>query len=86
MINEMNFKYSRDAGIYIHIPFCVRKCSYCDFFSVTDLALKPQFLKALIAEMELVSVEGLCFDTLYIGGGTPSVYGKNDIRRIVRYS
>jgi oxygen-independent coproporphyrinogen-3 oxidase len=43
----------------------------------------PRFLKALIAEMELVSAEGLCFDTLYIGGGTPSVYGYNDIGQIV---
>jgi oxygen-independent coproporphyrinogen-3 oxidase len=79
----MNLPYSQNAGLYIHIPFCVRKCPYCDFYSVTDLALKPIFLKALIAEMELVSVEGLCFDTLYIGGGTPSVYGHHDIGRIV---
>jgi oxygen-independent coproporphyrinogen-3 oxidase len=61
----------------------MRKCPYCDFYSETDLALKPIFLKALIAEMELVSNEGLCFDTLYIGGGTPSVYGYHDIGRIV---
>ena len=74
---------SNNAGLYIHIPFCERKCPYCDFYSVIDLALKPRFLKALIAEMELVSAEGLCFDTLYIGGGTPSVYGYNDIGQIV---
>jgi oxygen-independent coproporphyrinogen-3 oxidase len=79
----MNPTSSKNAGLYIHIPFCVRKCLYCDFFSVTDLALKPRFLKALIAEMELVSAQGLCFDTLYIGGGTPSVYGYHDIGRIV---
>ena len=40
-------------------------------------------MKALIAEMELVSADGLCFDTLYIGGGTPSVYGYNDIGQIL---
>jgi len=74
---------SKNAGLYIHIPFCVRKCPYCDFYSVTDLALKPMFLKALIAEMQLVSAKGLCFDTLYMGGGTPSVYGYHDIGRIV---
>jgi oxygen-independent coproporphyrinogen-3 oxidase len=79
----MNLPNSQNAGIYIHIPFCVRKCPYCDFYSVTDLALKPMFLKALIAEIELVSAQGLCFDTLYIGGGTPSVYGHHDIGRIV---
>jgi len=79
----MNPMSSKNAGLYIHIPFCVRKCPYCDFYSVTDLALKPMFLKALIAEMQLVSAKGLCFDTLYMGGGTPSVYGYHDIGRIV---
>jgi oxygen-independent coproporphyrinogen-3 oxidase len=83
MLTHMKLPYSQNAGLYIHIPFCVRKCPYCDFYSVTDLALKPMFLKALIAEMELVSAEGLCFDTLYVGGGTPSVYGYHDIGRIV---
>ena len=79
----MNLTNSQNAGLYIHIPFCARKCPYCDFFSVTDLALKPIFLKALIDEMKLVSAQGLCFDTLYIGGGTPSVYDHHDIGRIV---
>jgi oxygen-independent coproporphyrinogen-3 oxidase len=83
MLTKMNLPYSQNAGVYIHIPFCVRKCPYCDFYSVTDSALQPRFLKALIAEMELVSAGGLCFDTLYIGGGTPSVYGYNDIGQIV---
>jgi oxygen-independent coproporphyrinogen-3 oxidase len=78
--------HSDNAGLYIHIPFCVRKCAYCDFYSVTDLALKPRFLNALLREMELVSAEGLHFDTLYIGGGTPSVYEDNDIGQIVAAS
>ncbi|MEJ2727782.1 MAG: radical SAM family heme chaperone HemW [Deltaproteobacteria bacterium] len=79
----MNLPYSQNAGLYVHIPFCLRKCPYCDFYSVTDLSLKPRFLKALMAEMGLISAEGLCFDTLYIGGGTPSVYGHHDIGKIV---
>jgi oxygen-independent coproporphyrinogen-3 oxidase len=83
MITKMNLPYNQNAGLYIHIPFCVRKCPYCDFYSVTDLALKPRFLKALAAEIELASAKGLCFDTLYIGGGTPSVYGYHDIGQIV---
>lgn len=81
---EMNLPTSQNAGIYIHIPFCVRKCPYCDFYSVTDLTLRTRFLNALLAEMEMVSAGGLCFDTLYIGGGTPSVYGHNEINQIVR--
>ena len=83
MLTNMNLPDSQNAGLYIHIPFCVRKCPYCDFYSVTDLALKPMFLKALITEMGLVSAERLRFDTLYIGGGTPSVYGCHDIGRII---
>jgi oxygen-independent coproporphyrinogen-3 oxidase len=82
----MNLPYSQNAGLYIHIPFCVRKCPYCDFYSVTDLALKPRFLKALIAEMRLVSHGGLGFDTLYIGGGTPSVYESDEIDHIVTHA
>ncbi len=79
----MNLPKSRNAGLYIHIPFCVKKCPYCDFYSMTDLSLRSRFLRALIAEMEMVSVEGRIFDTLYIGGGTPSVYESNDIGQIV---
>jgi oxygen-independent coproporphyrinogen-3 oxidase len=79
----MNLKDSQNAGLYIHIPFCVRKCPYCDFYSVTDLSLKPKFLSALVREMELVSAERFCFDTLYIGGGTPSIYKPDEIGQIV---
>jgi oxygen-independent coproporphyrinogen-3 oxidase len=67
----MTLPESQRAGLYIHIPFCVRKCPYCDFYSETDLSLMPRFIEALMAEMEMVSAQGLSFDTLYIGGGTP---------------
>ena len=80
---NMSLPTSQNAGLYVHIPFCVRKCPYCDFYSTTDLSLKSIFLKALFAEMELVSAEGLCFDTLYIGGGTPSVFEYDSITQIV---
>ncbi|MBW2489303.1 MAG: radical SAM family heme chaperone HemW [Deltaproteobacteria bacterium] len=79
----MNLMSDKAAGLYIHIPFCVRKCPYCDFYSVTDLALRPMFMKALIAEMQLVFAEGLSFDTLYIGGGTPSICRSAEIGQIV---
>jgi oxygen-independent coproporphyrinogen-3 oxidase len=80
----MNLIPNQTAGLYIHIPFCVRKCAYCDFYSITDLTLKSRFLKALSAEMQLVAAEGLLFDTLYIGGGTPSIYPSDDIRQIFK--
>ncbi|MBU1181606.1 MAG: hypothetical protein KKF00_05465, partial [Proteobacteria bacterium] len=69
------------AGIYIHIPFCVRKCHYCDFYSIADHSLVKEFVDALILEMEMYSEIGLLFDTLYIGGGTPSVLESAEIDR-----
>ncbi|MBU1398897.1 MAG: radical SAM family heme chaperone HemW [Proteobacteria bacterium] len=72
------------AGIYIHIPFCVRKCHYCDFYSITDHSLVKEFVDALILEMEMYSEIGLLFDTLYIGGGTPSVLESAEIDRIIK--
>jgi oxygen-independent coproporphyrinogen-3 oxidase len=71
------------GGIYVHIPFCARKCSYCDFYSVEDLGLKPAFLAALQAEIASAHAEGLVFDTIYIGGGTPSTLLPAEVGRII---
>ena len=60
--------------IYIHIPFCLRKCLYCDFYSVTDESLKDEYVKRLIDEIK--SYKGFASDTVYIGGGTPSALGE----------
>ncbi|MDL2124820.1 MAG: radical SAM family heme chaperone HemW [Deltaproteobacteria bacterium] len=71
------------AGIYIHIPFCIKKCPYCDFYSITDQSLKQPFIEALIREMQMVSRPSLVCDTLYFGGGTPSVFKAKNIERII---
>ncbi len=71
------------GGIYVHIPFCVKKCPYCDFYSITDLSGVPPFLEALRREIETVGVTDQVFDTLYIGGGTPSVLEAESIRQII---
>lgn len=66
----------REAGIYIHIPFCLRKCSYCDFYSETFYTEEflDRYVKALLKEIEKVEVkEDLEFISVYIGGGTPSL-------------
>jgi oxygen-independent coproporphyrinogen III oxidase len=63
------------AGIYIHIPFCEKKCIYCDFFSITDLDYAEPFLKALYKEIDLIA-DTINFpevNTVYFGGGTPSL-------------
>ncbi len=70
-------------GLYIHIPFCIRKCAYCGFYSVTDLTLIPDFLAALRREMSLNKDVHREFDTVYIGGGTPSVLAAADLERLI---
>jgi len=59
------------AGIYIHIPFCVQKCKYCDFASYpSQISKSYEYIESLISEME--SYKGITADTIYIGGGTPT--------------
>ncbi len=63
------------AGIYVHIPFCRKKCFYCDFYKTTAIADKQPFLQALKRETETQAayLEGETVETIYLGGGTPSV-------------
>ncbi|MCK4578299.1 MAG: radical SAM family heme chaperone HemW [Candidatus Marinimicrobia bacterium] len=64
------------SGQYIHIPFCIAKCSYCDFYSVTDRSdTFDRLVAALQVELELRAAAGFSglVDTVYIGGGTPSL-------------
>jgi oxygen-independent coproporphyrinogen III oxidase len=71
------------AGLYIHVPFCISKCPYCGFYSITDLSLVPDYLSALGREMALVKNRTKTFDTLYIGGGTPSVLSPKQIEKLL---
>ncbi len=63
------------AGIYIHIPFCKQRCTYCDFhFSTTFESYRERMIKAIVTEIELVAKEtSFELETLYFGGGTPSL-------------
>lgn len=62
------------AGLYIHIPFCAKRCLYCDFFSNTDMRYKEAYIRAIIEEMKQrqLYIEGEPIETIYFGGGTPS--------------
>ncbi|MGA2780505.1 MAG: radical SAM family heme chaperone HemW [Smithella sp.] len=64
---------SNQAGLYIHIPFCLSKCGYCSFYSIKSLNLIPEFIAALKKETEYYRNVFLSFDTVYLGGGTPSL-------------
>lgn len=70
-------------GLYIHIPFCVKKCKYCDFNSFKlNIDEKKKYLSALEKEMELYKdeVEGKSIDSIFLGGGTPSILNKEEIK------
>jgi len=65
---------TRDVGLYFHIPFCVRKCAYCDFVSYPGMEdAMPAYADALIAEMGRRAAPEIRIATAYIGGGTPSL-------------
>ena len=82
----MSKKNKKIAGLYIHIPFCEFKCMYCDFYSASDKeTLIPEFVKALILEIEHAKSEtqDLEIETIFIGGGTPSLLKSKYIDLIV---
>jgi oxygen-independent coproporphyrinogen-3 oxidase len=60
-------------GLYLHIPFCKSKCPYCDFYSATEFSGMRAWQNALAQEMLLYKNRFPAFDTLYLGGGTPTV-------------
>ena len=60
-------------AVYIHIPFCLKKCNYCDFLSFAQPQQMAQYVQALVAEMELaVQQYAVQAKTVFMGGGTPS--------------
>ena len=63
------------AGIYIHIPFCKSFCHYCDFYSITDNSESESFVQAVVLEtaMQARYLDGETVETVYLGGGTPSL-------------
>lgn len=72
-------------GIYIHIPFCMAKCRYCDFVSFADHADTEAYLAALETEMALCreALPQRLYDTVFLGGGTPSVLPEGAVSRVL---
>lgn len=76
-----------ELGIYVHIPFCKRKCSYCDFksFSNIDEINQKKYVDALIKEIQnSQNTNKYIVTTIYIGGGTPSFINENYIKDILQ--
>ncbi len=75
----------KTLGIYVHIPYCVSKCPYCDFYSVTDNRMQDRYINALLLNMEDYSkhTSGYDIDTVFIGGGTPTVLSPSKLSKII---
>jgi len=73
------------AGIYLHIPFCRQACHYCNFHFSTSLARKNDFISALLKEIPLRKdyLDGEVVETVYFGGGTPSLLETEEIESIL---
>lgn len=74
----------KTVGLYVHIPFCVRKCAYCDFasFAGREGDMAP-YIDQVIREADARSDPDLCISTLYIGGGTPSLLPPELMERLL---
>ena len=76
------------AGIYIHIPFCKQKCSYCDFhFSTSYQSYKSEMIDSLIRELSMRSyyLAEQEIETIYFGGGTPSLLSSGELQAIITH-
>ncbi|MBF0329851.1 MAG: radical SAM family heme chaperone HemW [Nitrospirae bacterium] len=74
------------SSLYIHIPFCIRKCRYCDFYSVkANDALISAYCEALKKELELRKSGVQTLKSVYIGGGTPTILPEESVKRLAAY-
>lgn len=74
----------KKLGLYIHIPFCLRKCPYCDFYSLEyDEELKARYISAVVRCIEHYADRSKAVDSIYFGGGTPSLLSEKDVFKIL---
>lgn len=79
-------KNNPTAGLYLHVPFCLRKCLYCDFCSFAGReGDRARYVERLCREMvdRAASVAHLTFDTVYLGGGTPTLLSSAQLARLL---
>lgn len=73
------------AGLYIHVPFCRKKCPYCNFFSVVSEALRKDYVDLILAEASQFASEwsAQTMTTVYLGGGTPSMLSAREVETLL---
>ena len=74
------------GGLYVHIPFCLTRCGYCDFNAYAGLdELQPRYLRALLSEAELAAPawDGTEFESVFLGGGTPTTMAPEALRALL---
>ncbi|NQX92433.1 MAG: radical SAM family heme chaperone HemW, partial [Flavobacteriales bacterium] len=73
------------AGIYIHIPFCKQRCTYCDFHFSTNLSYRERMIACIVEEIHLASKswEEDTIETIYLGGGTPSLLTPEEMQKVL---
>ena len=75
----------KNLGIYVHIPFCVKKCNYCEFnsFCASD-TVQDIYTDALINEIKAFGrLRKITADTIFFGGGTPTLLGEKNLEKII---
>ena len=85
MVSKLNA--DKEIGIYIHIPYCIKKCPYCDFNSheLPDTLPEDQYIDALIQDLKshAIDVQNRKVCSIFIGGGTPSLFAAKSIQRLL---
>lgn len=71
------------TGLYFHIPFCKRKCPYCAFNSICDMAKEDEYFQAMLDEIESFKRQEIAADTIYLGGGTPSIAKFENVEKLM---
>ena len=74
------------SGIYVHIPFCKRACHYCDFHFSTSLKYQKKTINSINKEIEIRKnyLNQKIIESIYIGGGTPSLIDVGEIEKIIK--
>ncbi len=83
--SQRNFNTNQQmAGLYIHIPFCKQRCSYCAFYSTTLYNIKESYVNALCKELVIRKdyADGETIESIYLGGGTPSTLSMEQLKKI----